>query len=55
MLGTIIGAVLLVLLGIWVFSAGLGLLGTVLGVALIIGGVVWVARALSAGRGGPGI
>jgi hypothetical protein len=55
MLGVIIGAVLLVLLGIWVFSAGLGLLGTVLGVVLIVAGGVWVARALSAGRGGPGI
>lgn len=55
MIGTIIGAVLIALLGIWVLSAGLGLLGTALGVVLIVAAVVWVARALSSGSGGTGI
>lgn len=51
MIGTIIGVVLAVILGIWLITSAFGLLVHVLGFILLVAAVIWLIRALTT-RGG---
>lgn len=51
MIGTIVAAVIAILLGLWLAFSAFGFIIQILGVVLIIAGVVWLVRGISA-RGG---
>jgi hypothetical protein len=51
MLGTIIGAVIALLLGLWLVFSALGVIVQILGGILVVVGAVWLYRGLSSRSG----